>query len=64
MQPHHRAILNYIDENGFITDKDYSALTDRAKATRALDFNRLIELGLIERHGRVRNTHYRQVAGM
>lgn len=60
MQPHHLAILDYINENGFIVDKDYAALTDRAKTTRALDFNKLIELGLIERHGRGRNTHYRR----
>jgi Fic family protein len=60
LQPYHQVILDYIDENGFITDKDYAALTERAKATRALDFNKLIELGLIERHGRGRNTHYRR----
>jgi hypothetical protein len=28
--------------------------------SRALDFNKLIELGLIERHGRGCNTHYRR----
>lgn len=60
LRPYHQVILDYIDEKGFITDKDYAALTERAKATRALDFNKLIELGLIERHGRGRNTHYRR----
>lgn len=58
LESHHRAILNFIDENGFITDRDYSRLTERAKATRALDFKRLMEMGLIERIGRGRNTHY------
>lgn len=57
---HHQQILDYIDQHGFITDKDYAGLTDRAKATRTTDFNKLIDLGLIERHGRGRSTHYRR----
>ena len=60
LQPYHQAILEYIDEHGFITDKDYAQLTDRAKATRTLDFNKLLELGLIVRQGRGRNTYYRR----
>ena len=56
--PHHNKILEFIRENGFITDKDYARLVDRAKATRALDFKRLIELGLIEREGKGRATYY------
>lgn len=55
---HHQQILDYIDAHGFITDRDYSQLTERAKATRALDFRKLIEMGLIERRGQGRNTHY------
>lgn len=55
---HHIAILNYIDQNGFINDKAYAKITDRAKATRALDFKKLIELGYIERKGVGRATHY------
>ena len=60
IQPYHQIILDYIDAHGFITDKAYAALTDRAKATRSLDFNKLIALGLIERQGRGRATHYRR----
>lgn len=60
LHAHHQQILDYIDQHGFITDKDYSELTDRAKATRTADFNKLIELGLIERQGRGRSTHYRR----
>ncbi|MEM7331313.1 MAG: Fic family protein [Chloroflexota bacterium] len=58
LKPYHQKILDYIDTHGFITDYDYAQLTDRAKATRTLDFNRLIEMNLIERRGKGRNTHY------
>ncbi len=59
LKPYHRQILAHIAEHGYITDKDYAALTERAKATRTLDFNYLIELGLLTRHGRGRSIHYR-----
>lgn len=60
LESYHRAILDYIDEHGFITDKDYARLTERAKATRSLDFKKLIELGLIVRKGKGRATHYQR----
>lgn len=60
LQPYHHLILDYIDQHGFITDRDYTQLTDRAKATRTADFNKLIELGLIVRQGKGRSTHYRR----
>ena len=63
LKPYHEAILNHIDEHGFITDKDYAKITERAKATRALDFKFLLELGLIERKGRGRGIYYQRVAG-
>ncbi len=63
LKAHHLAILSHIDAHGFITDRDYARLTERAKATRTLDFNQLIDLGLITRHGRGRNTHYRRADG-
>ncbi len=59
LQPHHEAILAHIAARGFIMDKDYAQLTERAKATRMLDFRKLLDLGLIVRHGRGRQTHYR-----
>ncbi len=59
LKPHHQQILDYIDEHGFITDRDFAQLTTRAKATRTLDFNKLIELGLIKRLGKEPGTHYR-----
>ena len=58
LETHHLKLLEYIKQNGFITDRDYAELTDRAKATRTIDFQRLIDLGLIERMGKGRSTHY------
>ncbi len=60
LQPYHQTILDYVDAHGFITDRDYAQLTDRAKATRTLDFNKLIALGLLVRQGKGRQTHYRR----
>jgi Fic family protein len=60
LQPYHQLILDTIDEQGFITDRDYAQLTVRAKATRTLDFNKLIKLGWIVRQGKGRRTHYRR----
>lgn len=58
LQPYHLKILEFIKEKGFITDRDYVKLVDRAKATRALDFKKLIELGLISRKGKGKATYY------
>jgi len=58
LQAHHQKILAAIQQKGFITDRDYAALVERAKATRRLDFNKLIELGLIIRKGKGKNTYY------
>lgn len=58
LQPHHLKILEFIQVHGFISDRHYVRLTGRAKATRALDFQKLIELGLIERHAKARATYY------
>lgn len=44
-------IIEYIKEHGHIQDKNYAKLTERAKATRALDFKKLIHLELIEKKG-------------
>ncbi|MBD3366487.1 hypothetical protein GF360_04090 [candidate division WWE3 bacterium] len=58
LKKHHKDILKYIEKHGFITDSDYAELTDRAKSTRALDFDKLINLDLIRRKGKGRATHY------
>ncbi|MBC7466242.1 MAG: Fic family protein [Bdellovibrio sp.] len=44
-------IIDFIKEYGHIQDKNYAKLTERAKATRALDFKKLIQLELIEKKG-------------
>lgn len=58
LERHHMKILDFIKEHGFIADRDYAKLTDRAKATRILDFQKLLELGLIERKAKGRATYY------
>jgi len=58
LQPHHLKILEFIEEKGFVTNRDYAKLVDRAKATRALDLKKLIDLGLIDRKGKGKTTYY------
>lgn len=59
LKPYHQKILDYIEKNGFIADRDYATLTDRARPTRNQDFNKLIELGLIKRIGKGKATYYK-----
>lgn len=59
LQPHHHIILDHIRKNGFLTNKIYSTLTNRAKPTRNQDFNKLIELGMIQRLGKGKSTIYK-----
>src|SRR3989338_7249239 len=58
LQLHHLKILELIKEKEFITARDYAKLIDRAKATRALDFKKLMNLGLISRIGKGKATYY------
>ena len=53
-------MLVYIDANGFITDKIYSTLTKRAKATRNLDFQKLISMKIIRTEGKGKATYYKR----
>lgn len=59
LKSYHHQILDFIRENGHITDREYASMVDRAKPTRRLDFNKLIEMGLIQREGKGKNTYYR-----
>ncbi len=59
LKEHHQKIIDYIKEKGFITDREYSQLTKRAKATRNLDFRKLIDLGLIVKFGKGKATYYK-----
>ena len=58
LQPHHQLILDYIKKNGFIKDSDYALITERARPTRYVDFQKLISLELIERQGKGKNSYY------
>lgn len=58
LKPYHKLIIGLIEKNGFITDKDYAQITNRAKATRALDFQKLIKMNLIVKKGKGRATYY------
>jgi Fic family protein len=58
LKPYHQKMIEFIKQKGFITDRDYAALVDRAKPTRRLDFKKLIDLELIVREGKGKNTYY------
>jgi Fic family protein len=58
LMAYHKKILKFINEKGYILDRDYAKLVDRAKATRSLDFKKLIDMGLIQRKGKGRATYY------
>ena len=59
LKDYHKIILGHIEANGYITDREYSKLTNRAKPTRRIDFNDLISLGLIVRLGKGKATYYK-----
>lgn len=56
--PHLQQIVDFVNQNGRIADRDYAKLTDRARATRALDFKKLLSLKLIKRFGKGKATYY------
>ncbi len=58
LRPHDIKLINHIKEYGFIKDNQYAEITNRAKATRNQDFNRLISLGKIKRMGQGKATYY------
>ncbi len=59
LKPYHKKIIEYIKNHGYIADRDYAKLTDRARPTRNQDFKKLIDLGIIERLGEGRATYYK-----
>lgn len=58
LEPHHRQILDYIGKNGSITQREYGAISPRSLASRKLDFEKLLALGLIKTKGTGRGTYY------
>lgn len=59
LKDYHQKIIKHIEKYGYISDRDYAKLTERAKPTRNLDFRKLIELGIIEKLGKGRATYYK-----
>lgn len=57
--PDQQKILKYLKKHEYITDRHYSKLTSRAKATRALDFKKMIDLGYLVKAGAGPSTHYK-----
>jgi len=58
LEPHHRQILDYIEENGSITQREYGQISLRSLASRKIDFDKLVKLNLIEVKGTGRGTYY------
>ncbi len=58
LEPHHRQILDYIGEHGSITQREYGQISPRSLASRKLDFEKLLDLRLIEKRGAGRGTYY------
>ena len=59
LKEYHQKIVGYIKKHGYITDREYAKLTDRAKPTRNLDFRKLIKLNIIEKSGKGKATCYK-----
>ena len=58
LEPHHKEILAYIEAHGSITQREYGAISSRSLATRKLDFEKLIQLNLIQAEGIGRGIYY------
>jgi len=58
LEPHHRQVLDYIEEHGSITQREYGQISSRSLASRKLDFAKLLKLGLIKIQGTGRGTYY------
>lgn len=58
LEPHHYKILDYINERGSITQREYATISSRSLASRKLDFEKLVKSDLIQAKGRGRGTYY------
>ena len=58
LEPHHQLILDHIDRQGSITQREYGQLSPRSLAARKQDFEKLLGLGLIQAKGNGRGTYY------
>lgn len=58
LESHHQQVLDYIQEHGSITQREYGRISSRSLASRKIDFDKLIKLNLIEVKGTGRGTYY------
>jgi Fic family protein len=58
LEPYHKKIIEYIKENGSITAREYEKITNRSRASRIKDFNKLKEIGIIISTGIGKATYY------
>ncbi|MGS2716890.1 Fic family protein [Eionea flava] len=58
LELHHQLILDYIHDKGSITQREYGDISPRSLASRKLDFERLVQLNLIDVKGVGRGTYY------
>jgi Fic family protein len=58
MRTEYQKVIDYLNENDSINDREYSKITKRANSTRAQDFRNMVERGIIERLGKGKNTYY------
>ena len=59
LKPHHVKLIAHIKKHGFASDAEYAKLVVRAKATRSLDFKKLTNMNILERHGKGKSTYYK-----
>ncbi len=58
LEPHHRQVLEYIVQHGSITQREYGEISQRSLAARKLDFEKLVNLQLVETKGIGRGIYY------
>lgn len=58
LEDYHYEIIDLIKEKGVMKDRDYAEITNRSRASRILDYRKLVDLDLIERKGKGRGTYY------
>ena len=58
LELHHEKVLQYLDKNGSIAQREYGAISNRSLAARKQDFAKLVELGLIQKQGGGRSVYY------
>jgi Fic family protein len=58
LELHDRKIIDYIEENGSISQSQYEYLADRQRSTRIKDFKKLVDKGILEKKGEGRGSYY------